>query len=335
MPWRNESDVYKIWLSEIMLQQTKIETAIPYYKCWIKRFPTLFDVASATEDEVLKYWEGLGYYARVRNFRNACKDVVKNYRGVIPNNKDFIRLKGVGDYIDAAVRSIAYKIPLPVIDGNVKRVISRILMLKKIPDKCINQIRAFLYMQISKSRPGDFNQGLMDLGRLICKPQNPLCSKCPISKNCLAFVNNSVNKYPIKKKKVKIPHYIFGAGLIWKNNELLISKRNSDSMLGGLWEFPGGKKDSSESIENCIKRKIKKKLNIAITIHKKLKSVKHSYSHFQMTLYAYHCKYKGGSPKAIECANFKWISPEEINSLAFHKANHKLFNQIPAKNPCI
>ena len=195
LPWRGETDLYKIWLSEVMLQQTQVNTVIPYYNNWLEKFPTLEAVANANEDELLKYWEGLGYYSRVRNFQFACKTVLEKFDGIIPkSSEEFLKLKGVGEYIHAAVHSIGLNKKIPVIDGNVKRVISRYLGLKNEINSEKNNIFKFLSKEIlTTSISGDFNQAIMDLGRLICKPKNPDCEACPINSNCFALKEDLVS----------------------------------------------------------------------------------------------------------------------------------------------
>ncbi|MFQ6609656.1 MAG: A/G-specific adenine glycosylase, partial [Fidelibacterota bacterium] len=185
MPWRNETDPYRIWLSEVMLQQTQIQTVKPYYIRWINSLPTVKDTAGASEDQVLKLWEGLGYYARARNFRHACQMVFEKFEGEIPSDPDqFRQLKGVGDYITAAVQSIVFGHPIPVIDGNVRRLTSRLLELSLPPSKHQKEILEFLELHIGDTCPGDFNQAMMDLAREVCKPKKPLCNQCPVSHFC-------------------------------------------------------------------------------------------------------------------------------------------------------
>ena len=336
MPWRGETDVYKIWLSEVMLQQTQVETAKPYYRRWLKEFPNTLAVANATEDEILKQWEGLGYYARARNFKSACEWINNENNGEIPTSSSkFRQLKGVGAYIHAAVRSIAYNEAIPVIDGNVKRVMARVLEIKTPPSRSLHIIKQFLNDKISPTNPGDFNQAIMDLGSIICKPRNPNCNKCSISNFCKSYKNNTVDNYPILEKKRAIPHHKIAVGLIWKENKILISKRPSNVMLGGLWEFPGGKIKENEIAEDCVKREIKEELNISVSLGEKIQTIKHAYTHFTIELTAYHCQYEGGEPSTIGCADFKWIKTHEIDSLPFPKANHKIFNKIPENNPCL
>ncbi len=336
MPWRGEVDVYKIWLSEVMLQQTQVETVKPYYKRWLIKFPNIKSVAEATEEEVLKLWEGLGYYARVRNFKSACEWIQNQNNGEIPTSSDAFRnLKGVGDYIHAAVRSIAYNEVIPVIDGNVKRVVARLLEIDTPPSKSLHIIKQFLINEISHKSPGDFNQAIMDLGSTVCKPKNPKCNDCNISGFCNSYKNNTVDNYPLSEKKRAIPHHKIAVGIIWKENEILISKRHSNVMLGGLWEFPGGKIKKNETATNCVKREIKEELNVTVSVGKKIQTIKHAYTHFTIELTAYHCQYENGEPKTLDCADFKWIPTTEIASLPFPKANHKIFNKIPEKNPCL
>ena len=249
MPWRDQEDPYKIWLSEIMLQQTQITTVIDYYHRWLERFPRIEDVASASIDEVLKYWEGLGYYSRARNFHKSCQEIV-DAGGKIPRGiKEFQELKGVGPYIAAAVQSIAFNVPASVVDGNINRVASRFNAFSKPPLQNKKDIQRFMDNMLDKKRPGDFNQAMMDLGRYICKPQNPLCNECPLEESCIAHKTGDQDMYPAKVAKKARPHYDVAVGIICDGSKLLITKRKQDGLLGGLWEFPGGKIKNAEKIE--------------------------------------------------------------------------------------
>ena len=247
MPWRDDPNTYHIWLSEIMLQQTQVKIVIPYYYKWLQLFPTIYDVATADEQDILKAWEGLGYYSRAINFLDACKTIVNDYNGNIPTNQeDFLKLKGVGPYIDAAVRSIAYNDVVPTIDGNVNRVIARFLCLDRPVNKEQIKIHNFLMDCIDKARPGDFNQALMDLGRNICKPKNPICNECPISSFCESFKEGKTESIPVKAPKKPKP---IRKGFVYfvKNNDnkILMERRPDEGLLGGLLAFP-----SSDWLEN-------------------------------------------------------------------------------------
>jgi A/G-specific adenine glycosylase len=324
LPFRDIKNPYFTWLSEIMLQQTQVNTMIPYFNRWINIFPTLNDVANATEQEVLKLWEGLGYYSRCRNFQKATQIVMKNYDGVIPNNyNEFLRLPGVGPYTAAAVMSIAFNKSIPAIDGNIRRVSSRILGRKKMGAQAQKRIRNYLEREIEHHRPGDFNQALMDLGSSICTPQKPMCKQCPINTMCFAMDSGNPELYPEKRKKKKSPHYNVAAGLIWDNDKFFIQKRSAKSLLGGVWEFPGGKVEKGETVEGALKRELKEECNIEPTIHGKAGAVKHVFSHFSIDLTVFHCSIDEQTPKT-ELPN-TWITPNEIKQYPFPAANHKLF----------
>ena len=328
-PWRSMCNPYRVWLSEIMLQQTQVKTVVPFYNRWVAKFPTIKSVAETNIDSLLKMWEGLGYYARVRNFHSACIVVMSRFGGRMPDNyQDFQSLPGVGPYVAGAVMSIAYNLPIPAVDGNAYRVVSRIKSINLPFNSCKNELVAFLSDHISLNRPGDFNQAIMDLGREICTSKNPSCDVCPIQKNCCAFVNNTVDKYPFRAKRQKKPHYMVAVGVVWKGNKILISKRKENGLLGGLWEFPGGKIQTGEDAKKCVIRKVNEKLGVRVRPGRLLKQIKHAYSHFSITLDAYHCDYVSGSPRALQGDKLRWILPKQIADLPFSKANHKLFDQI-------
>lgn len=330
MPWRDERDPYKIWLSEIMLQQTQVTTVIDYYHRWLKRFPRIEDVASASLDEVLKYWEGLGYYSRARNFHESCQHIIDN-GGDIPHGVEaFQALKGVGPYIAAAVQSIAFNIPASVVDGNINRVASRVNAFSKPALQNKKEIQAFMDQILDTKRPGDFNQAMMDLGRYICKPQNPLCDECPLQRSCIAYRNNQQSMYPTKVEKKPRPHYDVAVGIICDGSKLLITKRKQDGLLGGLWEFPGGKMKKKESALKAIRREIKEELSIKIKTKKIIAQVDHHYSHFSVTINAIHCLYDGGAIQLNGPTDYKWIDPPKLSLYAFPKASTKLFKSIEA-----
>ena len=329
MPWRGETDLYKIWLSEIMLQQTQVKTVIPYYNRWISEFPNIESVAKADENKILKLWEGLGYYSRARNFHHACKTVMKKFEGNIPENADkFAELKGVGPYTVAAVQSIGFNRKMAVTDGNVKRVISRYLGLKIPIHKVMPNINIFLNSNIKSTHsPGKFNQALMDLGRTVCKPKNPQCEKCPVNRHCIAFDKNLTDKIPFVLKKKKIPHYKMAVGLIWNESKFLMGQRKSDKMLGGLWEMPGFRYDLNHT-PLFLKQSLKTESGLSVKMGDKIATAKHVYSHFSIELDAYHCEYISGTPKSSIHSKWEWTTKEHYNNLPIHKANHKLFNSI-------
>jgi len=330
LPFRDSKDPYLIWLSEVMLQQTKVETVIPYYNKWIKKLPTLKEVTNSKLSELLKIWEGLGYYARCRNFYKSSIIIQNKYNGTIPKDLDTFRsLPGVGDYTASAVLSIAFGLPYSVIDGNVRRVCSRVLGKKKLSSMNITIIKNTLNRWIDKENPGDFNQAIMELGALVCKPKNPKCFVCPLKLYCKGFSSGSPEEYPNKIKKSIKPHYLTVGGIIWDKNRFYIQKRNNKNMLGGLWEFPSTKVEKGESLKNALKRRLKEKFGFNPIIIKKIGTIKHTYSHFSITLHAYHCRYNF---RKLNIKNdHKWITKMEIDLFPFPKANHKIFNLILEK----
>ena len=328
MPWRNTKNFYYIWLSEVMLQQTQVNTVIPYYIRWIKKYQSINSVSNAKGDDILKMWEGLGYYSRARNFHRACIKLKCNNYKVPQNIDDFISLDGVGPYTAHAVHSIAFNIPLAVVDGNVNRIVSRFKGYKVAPLKNKSKIQKFMNSILDHDRPGDFNQAMMDLGRYICKPKSPLCSKCPLVAQCIAFKKNWIDIIPLKKIKKTRPHYDVVVGIVWHKNRLLITKRKEHGLLGGLWEFPGGKVESKENIIEAVKREILEELSIVIEAKKVLDTINHEYSHFTVSISAVQCKYMDGKISLNGPVDYLWIDPPRLNDFPFPRASTKLFHTV-------
>lgn len=241
LPWRNTTNPYTIWLSEIILQQTRVAQGLPYFEAFLNRFPTVFDLAYANEEEVLKLWEGLGYYSRARNLHSTAKFVVTELNGIFPTNfLDLKKLKGVGNYTAAAIASFAYKEAVPVVDGNVFRVLSRYFgnPTDILSSKAQNEFFELAYTLIDKNRPDLFNQALMEFGSLYCVPKNPECNNCIFSSSCLAFQNKSVEDFPVKIKKVKIKNrFMYYLILIDSHQKIKLNKRIGDSIWKNLYEF--------------------------------------------------------------------------------------------------
>ncbi len=334
MPWRETSEPYSIWVSEVMLQQTQVKTVIPYYYAFIKEYPTVQDLAKSDLNSVLKKWEGLGYYSRARNLHKAAGQVVSQFHGSVPEKSDeFKKLTGVGDYIMAAVQSIAFQNPFPAIDGNVKRVVARLYMIKSPVNqpsfqKVFAEKAEFL---LEKSSPGDHNQAMMELGALICKPRKPLCSECPVNPFCSAFLAKDTDSYPVREKAKKRPQYKIAVGVVKKGGKLLITRRKLEGLLGGLWEFPGGKLESRETPEQACIRELKEETNLTVEIVDFLTTVKHEYTHFKIELKVYLCAYVDGRIRLKGPVDHRWISFEEISNFPFPKANHKFIPLLKTK----
>ena len=267
-PWRESRDPYQIWISEIMLQQTQVATVIPFYLKWIKKYPTINDLKKSTLDDLLKLWEGLGYYRRAINIYSAYRKIEKYYNHKIPDSyDDLLNLPGIGDYTASAILSIAYKKPYASIDANVKRVISRLYAIPPSKQKIL-VYKQYVINLFLKYNPGIINQSLMDLGREICTTKTPKCTICPVNITCIAYKQNTVSLFPEKNKTKNIPFYNIVVGIIYKNNNFLISKRKKNGMLANLWELPGGKIEKNENSIQCLTREIKEETDLTIKVKK-------------------------------------------------------------------
>jgi A/G-specific adenine glycosylase len=331
LPWRNTSDPYKIWVSEVMLQQTQVNTAIPYYYKFIKAFSNIKELACEDQQQVLKLWEGLGYYARARNLHKAAQIVEKEYNGKIPQGFDtFLKLPGVGEYIASAVQSIAFSKCHAVVDGNVKRVLSRLFLLNEPVNRpaSYGSYKSVAQDLLVQSDPGDFNQAMMELGALICKPRTPECRVCPVQSYCEACKKNKTDIYPVKIKKKKVPTYKITAGVVIKDRKLLITRRKPEGLLGGLWEFPGGKiKEGEAPFAACV-REILEETGVEARIKEHLTSVKHAYTHFKIQMDVFLCDFHKGKIILNGPIDYKWVTIDQIDDYAFPKANLKFFKVL-------
>lgn len=332
MPWRGEADPYKIWVSEVMLQQTQVATVIPYYARFISRFPTIAALAAASLDDVLKQWEGLGYYARCRNLHKAAQEIVEKHAGTLPQTyADLRQLPGFGQYTAGAVASIAFGEAVPAVDGNVKRVISRLFAIEADISKAAGRVQIEAHAsQLAQMapQPADWTQALMELGATLCSPTRPKCLLCPLGAGlCQAQQQGLADSLPVKPRKKPVPHYDVAAGIIYKSEakaEFLIAQRPADGMLGGLWEFPGGKQETDETLAECLQREIKEELDLEIAVGDKVTSVKHAFTHFKITLHAFEATLVSGKPKKIGVADWAWVTLDQLDQYAFGKTDRKV-----------
>ena len=332
LPWRKTGDPYRIWISEIMLQQTQVDTVIPYYHRFLKTFPTVTALARAPLQDVLKTWENLGYYSRARNIHAAAKEIVEKFGGKIPDNLEEIKtLPGIGEYTAGAILSIAYGKSLPAVDGNVRRILCRVFAIRKPVDDVQEQkqLQKLAASQIPIKHPGDFNQALMDLGATICKPKNPDCSRCPIGNLCQARRHDFQNILPITKKTPAIPHRQAAAAVIRNSKDmLLVVQRPASGLLASLWKLPGGFIKANEESEKSLRRSVKEELGISIRPGKYLASVNHTYSHFRVTLHAYECRLLKGTPKPLACQNWRWASQNDLKKLPLSKIDRTVLAEV-------
>ncbi|MEI7998698.1 MAG: A/G-specific adenine glycosylase [Candidatus Omnitrophota bacterium] len=330
LPWRKTKDPYPIWVSEIMLQQTTVNAVIPYYQEWFKDYPTVFDLAKAPLQKVLKSWQGLGYYNRVKNLHKAANIVVSNYRGQLPNNPDLVRLlPGFGPYSTGSVLSIAFDRPLVIIDANVRRLVMRLLSIQASADtKQDKIINSYLEGVLPSKRAGDFNQALMEMGALVCRNKEPLCNICPLNKLCKAYSLGLQEIIPTPKKKV-IKDVQAVIAIIEKDGRFLIQKRPSTGLLADLWEFPGGKVEAGEGKAQALTRELKEELGVDLKSAKHLFDVQHFYTQFRVNLSVYVCQLKN-YPKEFE--QKKWVGKIDLRRYPMPSGSAKIVERLFKKN---
>ena len=322
LPWRRGRSPYRVWVSEIMLQQTQVKTVIPYYKKWIKKYPTLKSFKESDFDDVIKIWEGLGYYSRCQNMFNAAKLIKSSF----PNDyDDLIKLPGIGDYTAKTILAIAFKKNLVGVDTNLERIGYRILGLKTKTKRNHNRVIRFLEENQCTKNPGDYNEALMDLGSSLCKASITYCNRCPLKKICKAYTYSSPTLYPTPKVSKKISIYDVAISVIEYQNKVLIMKRQNTKFLSGLWEFPGGKIEKNETAIHSIIREVKEEINLSISNPVFLGNITHKYSHFGVNISLFI-----SFPKSIKSINidqeYKWIKINDISNYPLPKANHKILD---------
>lgn len=330
LPWRINRDPYRIWVSEIMLQQTRVETVKPYYLAFMEKFPTVEALADAPEDEVLKAWEGLGYYSRARNLQSAAREVKARYGGVVPDTPEEIAtLKGIGPYTAGAILSIAYEKPEPAVDGNVMRVFSRLLYLTDDIAKPATRIKVehLVRQVIPEGRAGDFNQALMELGALVCVPRTPQCLTCPVFDYCLARREGVQEELPVKGK-AKPPRPVnLQVAVVWRDGRVLMNKRPEQGLLAGMWEFPmvETNADSANIKREVLQDGLRSRFGLDAEVLEPLMDVQHTFSHLHWNLEVWRCDWIEGEelPSAA-----RFVTLEEISSLTLPVAHQKIAEKL-------
>lgn len=334
LPWRETTDAYAIWLSEIMLQQTQVATVLPYYAKFLALFPTIEALAIAPEQQVLKAWEGLGYYARARNLQKAAQQIMAHHGGVFPTTLEAVEaLLGIGKSTAGAILTFAYGQKHPLLDGNVKRVLSRLFDFDQDIAKAasLKQLWAFSEQLLAPSTDAfTFNQAMMELGATLCTPTQPNCLLCPVRHLCSAYANGSQAHRPVKLKKAPIPHKHIGVGVLKNSlNEYFIQQRPAEGLLANFWEFPGGKQEPNEPIEQTVVREWQEELGFHIKVVEHLLNVDHAYTHFKVTLHTFLCELvdvdaenaRPVPPVMTAAQAVQWATLEQLEQLPFPKAN--------------
>ena len=331
LPWRVPGlSPYAIWVSEIMLQQTRVETVIPYYENWLRLFPTMEALAKASEREVLNAWEGLGYYSRARNFHKAAKIVVAQYGGELPSDlAELQKLPGIGRYTVGALASIIFDMDEPALDGNLKRVYARLFDVSLPIDSQAGekQLWELARENLPNGQAADFNQALMDLGAMICLPKNPRCLLCPVMDSCQARENGTQLLRPVKKPKKSTPHHIHAAAVIVKNGKVLLAKRPETGLLAGMWEFPNGRVDATRNPVKELVKVIKSGYSLTLRVNREVKQLgtfQHAYTHFKVTVHAFEASLRSAEkPK-----NLKWISLQSLAEYPMGKIDRQIANTL-------
>ncbi|MDX2197614.1 MAG: A/G-specific adenine glycosylase [Phycisphaerae bacterium] len=332
LPWRRTRDPYQIWLSEIMLQQTRVEAVVPYFERFTREFPTLAALAAAPEQSVLKLWAGLGYYSRARNLHRAAREVVQRHNGEIPTSaNELLKLPGVGRYTAAAIASIAFDEPAAVLDGNVKRVLARLFALDEpINDGAVvRRLWQLAESLLSRRSPGDFNQAMMELGATVCVPRGPRCMLCPIRKHCAAAQQGIAHKLPVLSAK-RAPVVVTRACIALRNDqgEWLVAQRSGRGLLGGLWEFPTV--EVPEAIDEvALEFAWHSEYGVRPQQLRDCGEVRHQFTHRDLTLRVLFGEVLGRpTPRLTSHAAFRWVSLEELESLPLAKLERKVLTLL-------
>ena len=331
MPWRHTDDPYRIWVSEVMLQQTQVKKVVEYYERFITRFPDVQHLAAAPLQDVLKVWEGLGYYARARNLHKAAQVVVNELDGKIPEDyAGFRKLPGVGDYSAAAVQSIAFDTPYAAVDGNIKRVLARLFLM----ESPINDAKSAKVFQqkaddlLDVNAPGFFNQAMMELGATVCRPQSPTCLVCPVNAFCEAFRTARQDEFPYRRETKPVPEHHLAVGVIYRDDTVLLTQRQLDGLLGGLWEFPGGQLAEGESAEAACVRHIADVVNLSVTNLRYLTRVRHAYTHFKVVVDVFRCDYQAGEVGLKGPRDAKWVDLAALQEYPLPRVTHKFLEKL-------
>lgn len=352
LPWRRQREPYAVWISEIMLQQTQVATVAPYFERWLARFPDVHALAAASTDDVMKAWEGLGYYARARNLHRAAQLVATQHGGRLPGDRAaLLALPGIGRYTAGAILSLAFGQHEPVLDGNVRRVLCRLHDIAEDPRKPAVEARLWelataLVTTAPPGQAGDLNEALMELGARVCRPGRPDCTRCPLQGACLAHARGVEMARPVKAARPRSPHYNVTAAIIQDaEGRYLVVQRPPAGLLGGLWGFPGsaagdcraeaGPKRSEDAavaalaaLADCLQHALDAALGIEIQVGEPLPAIEHAYTHFRITLRPFLCRMLGGAVAPRAYAAARWVAPADLAAYAFPVTDRKIIELL-------
>lgn len=323
LPWREEQDAYKIWVSEVMLQQTRVEAVKGYYTRWLERFPDLASLADAKEEEVMLYWQGLGYYSRARNLLKGIKETQERYGGKVPENRTELEgLSGIGDYTAGAILSIAYNKKEAAVDGNVLRVFSRLFAVTEEIGlaRTKKHIRQLVENVLPEECPGEFNQAIMDLGATICIPKTPRCEMCPLCFACQGKAQGLEKILPLKKKKAPPPKMKIVAALVAQQEAYLMKQRPPRGLLAGMWEFPAWEQLGASRDEVLLQCSLRESFGVSVEVGQLAYQFEHIFSHRHWELYFYECRLLAEGEKR----QGRWVDKDIAKTVAFAGPHHKV-----------
>ncbi|MFZ9621478.1 MAG: 8-oxo-dGTP diphosphatase MutT, partial [Prochlorococcaceae cyanobacterium] len=320
-------------------QQTQLQVVLPYWQRWMAAFPNLQSLAAASEHEVLLLWQGLGYYARARRLQQSARQLLAAAgaphvlgNGLWPRDLEtWLALPGVGRSTAGSILSSAFDLPFPILDGNVKRVLSRLTASPRPPARDLAVLWQLSALLLDHKRPRAFNQALMDLGASVCTPRNPRCGDCPWQSHCAAYAAGAPASYPVKEASRELPFQVIGVGVVCNDaGEVLIDQRLDEGLLGGLWEFPGGKQEPGEAIEHTIARELREELAIEVTVGEPLIELEHAYSHKKLRFVVHLCQWRSGEPQPLASQQVRWVEPSALASYPFPAANARIIAALQA-----
>ena len=324
---REHLNVLECWIAEVMLQQTQLSVVLPYWQRWMATFPTADALATSSLEQVRLQWQGLGYYSRARRLHEAARVLVQQ---PWPRDLDgWIALPGIGRTTAGGILSSAFNAPEPILDGNVKRVLARLHAHERPPSRDQHLFWQRSEALLDPRRPRDFNQALMDLGATVCTPRRLGCDHCPWRESCAAYASGDPSGWPVVEERKPLPFQVIGIGVVINAvGDVLIDQRLEEGLLGGMWEFPGGKQEPGEPIEACIARELMEELGIVVSVGEALITLDHAYSHKKLQFVVHLCDWCSGDPKPLASQQVRWVRPEQLKNYPFPAANARIIDAL-------
>ncbi len=331
LPWRDTRNPYRIWVSEIMLQQTQVETVIAYYERFVAAFPSVQALAREPLQKVLLIWQGLGYYARARNLHRGARLVVSRWDGRVPDTqKELLQIPGIGRSTAGAILSLAYDRPAPILDGNVKRVLCRLFAIRRDPAKpdVLKRLWALSEVLTPGTDVHTYTQAVMDLGATICTPIDPRCTVCPLRNNCQACRRSLQHLIPVRARKEPTPHHEYALGIVRHRGRVLIRQRPEEGLLGGLWGFPNYRRRPKGTLADALHQGLHNDLGLALESGEKTGTVRHAYTHFKITLHVFECLLLPENKTHTGKADWKWIYPSRLKDYPLAASDRKVMDRL-------